>query len=148
MPSVPKVYKFRISIKPTAFVKGWTSVIHATTGGNAGKLGYRIPGIFFNYNRLHICGSVSGNSNYCVNSKPVAVNKWTNVEIVNSKVGKTYWYAVWVNGRRLVRVKNTRPAVYKNVKVYATDPWYAPFRGVISKSVCTSKRKSLFPLIT
>ena len=129
--SISKVNSVSFSVNPTSFIKGWSSVLHFTTGGNAGRLGYRIPGVFFYYNRLHICGSVSGNSNYCLNSQPLAANRWAKVRIVNSKVGTAYWYEVYVNGRRLVKVKNTRPAIYKNVRIYATDPWYAQFRGSI-----------------
>ena len=129
--SMPPEYIITFSVKTTAFVHGYSDVLHFTTGGNIGKLGYRIPGIWFYSNRLHICGSVKGNYNYCANSQVVAKNKWINVRIVNKKEGSTYWYTVYVNGRQIARTDNPSSRIYKNVKVYATDPWYRPFQGKI-----------------
>ena len=51
--------------------------------------------------------------------------------IVNSKVGSKYFYKVIVDGKELGKVVNPSSRVYKNVKVYITDPWYKPFKGSI-----------------
>ena len=128
---IPKVYTVEFSVKPTGFARGYRSVLHFTTGGDHGKLGNRIPGVWLYSNRLHICGSVNGKSNYCVNSKPLQKNKWANVRIVNSKVGSTYWYTVYVNGKQITKSKNPTARVYKNVKIYVSDPWYVPAQGFI-----------------
>ena len=131
IPVIGKVNSVSFSVKRTATQRYWTSVLHFTTGGNAGRPGYRIPGIFFHTNNLHMCGTVGRNTNYCKNYN-LPQNRWANVRIVNSKAGPRYtWYTIYVNGRRILRVKNTIPRVYKNVKVYTTDPWFRPFTGIL-----------------
>ena len=130
---IPKVYTVEFSVKPTGFAVGFRSVLHFTTSGNIGRLGYLIPGVWFNNNRLHISGSVNGNPNYWVNSQILPKNVWANVKIVNSKVGSTYWYTVYVNGKQITKSKNPTARVYKNVKIYISDPWYVPAQGFISQ---------------
>ena len=137
--SIPAEYVISFSVRPTAFSKGWSNVLHFTTGANYGKLGTRIPGVWFYYNKLHICGSVNGNANRCYNSKPLARNRWTDVKIVNSKVGSKYWYTVYVNGVLLGKMVNPSSRVYKNVKVYITDPWHKSFKGSLRNIQISAK---------
>ena len=143
IPMIQKLNSVSFSVKRTATQRYWTSVLHFTTGGNSGRPGYRIPGVFFHTNSLHICGTVGGNSNYCRNYN-LPQNRWANVRIVNSRGGRGYtWYSIYVNGRRILRVKNTNPRVYRNVRVYTTDPWYRPFTGVIKNLRFTSSGKHI-----
>ena len=127
--AIPAEYVVSFSVRPTAFSTGWSSVIHFTTGENCCKVGSRIPGVWFNNNILHICGAVNDNGNHCYNSKPIAKNEWTDVLIVNSKVGSKFWYTVYVNSIQIGRILNPSSRVYKNVKVYITDPWHKSFKG-------------------
>jgi len=162
LPSIPAEYVVTFSVKPTSFISGWANVLHFTTGGNIGTLGYRIPGVWFWLDKLHICGSVKGNNNYCLNSEPVEKNKWTDIKIVNTKEGSNYLYAVYVNGKQLGKSDNPTSQVYKNVKVYFSDPWYNSFIGSIqnlkfaappvfqlqAKNVCFGAKGSQFGTFT
>jgi len=162
IPSVPAEYVVTFSVKPTSFISGWANVLHFTTGGNIGELGYRIPGVWFWLDKLHICGSVKGNNNYCLNSEPVEKNKWTEIKITNTKEGSNYLYAVYVNGKQLGQSDNPSSQVYRNVKVYFSDPWYNSFKGSIrnlkfaappvfqlqAKNVCFGAKGSQFGTFT
>ena len=121
-----KENSFDFTFKPTRFTSGWSSVIHFSTGANPSRL----PALFLLRNVLYVSGYVSGKRNYYVR-KIIPRNKWCRVRVINSRVGRTYYYTVYINGRRMTRVKNTRPRSFKNVRVYVTDPWYKPFVGVI-----------------
>ena len=129
--SISPEYEVTFSVKPTAFTRGYSNVLHFTTGGDHGKFGYRIPGVWFNWNKLHICESVKHSYNYCANSQGLAKNKWTDVKIVNKKIDSIYWYTVYVNGKQIARTDNPGARTYKNVKVYVTDPWHTPFKGFL-----------------
>ena len=76
-----------------------------TTGGDASKLGERIPGIYFINQYMHIASSVNGNPNYYININ-ANINTWYNVVVQYTEEKSIYWYTVWVNGKRWVRVKN------------------------------------------
>ena len=130
IPSIPKVYTISFDINPNHFYPKWSSILHFTINGDVGKIGYRVPGVFIIRNKLSVCASVNGNSNYCV-SQPIPVNKWTKVKIVQSKVGSVYWYSLYFDGKKVHSVQNKGAMVFKNVRVYATDPWYLPFDGSV-----------------
>ena len=137
IPTLDKENSFTFTFKPTKFTPGWSSIVHLSTGANLSRL----PGLFIYNNILYVTGYVSGNRNYQVNKK-IQVNKWTTVRVVNSKVGSIYYWSVYVNGKLIRKVRNTRPKTFKNVKVYITDPWYKPFVGTMKTvSIQSSTRR-------
>ena len=119
-----KENSFDFTFKPTKFTPGWSSVIHFSTGANLSRL----PALFLLNNVLYVSGYVSGNRNYNVH-KAIPLNRWCRVRVINSRVGRNYFYTVYINGQRMTRIRNTRPRSFRNVRVYVTDPWYKPFVG-------------------
>ena len=114
-------------IKPTGIVSRWANIIHATLGRDNKRYGDRNPAVWFrpNTRRLHICSAVSGNKNRCYNSASLPKNKFTRVLIRQiQKRDFKYHYQIFINGRKRLDVINRRPRIFKNVKYYATDPWY------------------------
>ena len=143
IPLRPRSYSLSFSFKPTKFVSAYRSIVHLTTGRNTGW-GGRIPAVYSYSNKLYICGAVGGSSNYCSWSQAIALNRWAKVQIVNSKIGPYYYFRIYVNGRQIRRVRNTNRRVYRNVKVYLSDPWSAPAEGNIRNLKVNLRKYNLF----
>jgi len=133
-----KQYTMSFDVKPTAFAAGWHSILHVTLGGNYLVYGDRAPGIWFNpssasatTNRFHICSPINNLSNYCYNSQATPKNKWLSIKLQQIKEGLDYNYLIFLDGKQVYKVKNTKPLVYYDLKVYAGDPWYAAQPGSI-----------------
>merc|ERR1712174_88384 len=103
-------FDMRIVKLPT----GWHNILHYTTGGNQN----RIPGLWLNSKKgrpyIHI---VMGKHNKDIT---LEMNKDYSINLVARK-GVFY---VHVNSSGLWKVK-TGSMVYRNVKYYMSDPWYA-----------------------
>ena len=138
-----KSYNVAFSFRPTNFRGGWRNVMHLTTGRNTGW-GGRIPAVWTNGKKLYICGQVNGNTNYCTWSRPMTKNRWYNVRIINGKIGKYYYFRIFVNGRRIRRVRNSRPRSYNNVKVYLSDPWYPTAYGYLRNLKINLRKYHIF----
>ena len=71
-----------VDIMPTGTMDGWSNILHVGTGGDHAIYGNRSPGIWFHSRttKLHICNAVNGNSNYCVNTNPLAQGGNANFE--------------------------------------------------------------------
>ena len=78
---------------------------------------------------LLICSDVSGNSNYCWTSKSIPVNTIIQIQIRQIREGNSYIYQILIDGRVHHEVINSRPRVFHEVKLYASDPWYAAQKG-------------------
>lgn len=51
--------------------------------------------------------------------------------IFQVKEGNDYIYRVYVNGKEIHKVKNTKPRTFYDLQVFAADPWYAVQEGSI-----------------
>ena len=95
LPYIAEEYKISFDLFVTKHITDtWQSVIHFTAGGNVGKYGDRIPGIWINKNKkLYIMSALNGIPHKTYNfPKVLEEGKWINVEIsqtlVDNKVGK------------------------------------------------------------
>ena len=96
LPYIAEEYKILFDLFVTKHITDtWQSLIHFTTGGNHGKYGDRIPGLWINKNKkLYIMSAVNWNPTHIYNfPKVLEEGKWINVEVsqtlVDNKVGKT-----------------------------------------------------------
>ena len=140
---LPRGWRLQFALKPLGLIHGWSNILHATTGGNNGKYGYRIPGIWFHSrtSKLHICSAVNGNPNYCYNSHALPIHKKAIITVQqiqrrrmygNRYYGYRYHFEVYINGVRKISVVNNKPAIFHNVKYYASDPWHKAALAVAS----------------
>ena len=124
-PTWKKIYSvsFRIIVKKS--YRGWQSVIHFTTRGDSGY-GCRIPAVWIYGAYFYIWSDVSGNTNYGKHIK-FSYGKKYDITIQQTKKNYKYWYEIIVNGSTVVKVQNTQPRIFYNVKEYLSDPWYPAF---------------------
>ena len=115
------------TIKPTGVVTRWSSIIHATLGGNRKRYGDRTPAIWFKprTTKLVICSAISGDKNKCYTSPPLPKNKFSRIFIRQfQKKDFKYYFQIFINGKKKLDIVNTKPRIFKNVKYYGSDPWY------------------------
>ena len=144
LPTIQKEYAISFKVSPTKFAPGWHSVIHFTTSGDVDVYGSRIPGIWFQDNgTLLICSAISGNKDYCFNSAPLPLNKFTEVRISQEMDGDDYFYMIEIGGTEFVRVQNNQPEVFRNVKVYVGDPWSPAQEGALRDLLIKNTGKSI-----
>ena len=128
-------WKVYLQINPFGTIDGWGSILHATIGKDSQNYGDRTPGIWFHSKstKLHICSAVNGNRNYCYNSAPLPLHKHSAVIIQQIQLGHNhqYYYQIIINGKLVLNVMNEQARVFKNVKYYASDPWYTPAKATI-----------------
>ncbi|XP_065656240.1 uncharacterized protein LOC136081866 [Hydra vulgaris] len=133
---VKKEYFVSFNIKPVTYSVGFKSVLHITLGENMNTYGDRNPGVWFHNDgsgRLRIHAAVnSDNIYYFDTSAPLMLNEWSNIKIHQSLYGGKYWFSVDINGVNVHKVENSDARDFKNMMVFASDPWYPSQNGSIS----------------
>ena len=143
IPKLGKSYSVSFDVYPTRYQKEWGNIIHLSAhGGDFAKYGDRTPGVWFHpsstsakTNRLHICSAISGNRNYCFNSKSFPLKRWLSIKIAQVYSSGKYVYKIYINGGLVHSKVNTKPSDWSNVKVYSGDPWYESQKGYIRNLV-------------
>ena len=130
---MPRGWEVSFKINPSAIHGGWSNIIHATIGRDLGRHGDRTPGIWFlpGTTRMHICSTVNGNLNYCYNTAALPLNKQSTVTVKQVQLPKNhqYYYQIYIDGKKVHEILNESPQIFKNVKYYASDPWYNPAKA-------------------
>ena len=108
----------------------WANVIHFTTGSNDAVYGSRVPAVWIPNKRrsFYICSAVSGNKDYCKYFN-FSLGKQYDITIQQSKQNGKYWYEIRINNHLKLKVQNTRPMIFSNVKEYISNPWFLPFNS-------------------
>ena len=140
---LPLGWKVSFDLNPYAVVGGFSSILHGTINTDNRNYGDRTPAIWFlsGTTRMHMCSAINGNRNYCFNT-PTGLNlhETSNIvvqQILDPKDGK-YHYKIFINGKQVFSVINTRPQVFKNVKYYSGDPWYGPAKAKLTNFKLTT----------
>ena len=109
-----------------------TNVLHFSAGGDDNEnYGDRIPAVFIQNRGLdnsyiQIASAVNGDKNYMVHIK-FFVNIQYQISIRQYKDHGQHWYQIMVNGKTFHTVINRKPKRFRNVKMYASNPWTTSF---------------------
>ena len=150
MAIIPKLYKeylVSFDVKPNSFAPEWRSVVHFTIGSNIGNYGDRVPGVWFHVSGnggLHIAAPINGDVNRYFDTKPLALNEWTNVEISQRLERNVYIYRIKINREVVFTEKNQQAKSFENVQVYASDPWYPVQDGSVKDLFIINKLSGMF----
>ena len=148
LPKVTKEYvvSFEMRIDTIDTGKFSANIIHFNNG-NRGKenKGVRIPTVYIKNTdaTLFVCSDINDNPNYChiVSSDRVSARgEWITVEISQLRVDSTYYWSIVINKQQQIKIVNTKPAEFQNVKVYASNPWNNALKGAIRNFTFQSKR--------
>ena len=138
-----------------SFSPFWQNVIHLTIGGDCCGDGQRVPSIWISSSRtFHICHSINGTGNSYYNQEPVPEGKtktlvdgeiepnmWISVEVSQTKdlTDGKYIYRIKIDGEILLETENNLVQIFKDVQIYAADPWYTPVDGKIRNFLVETK---------
>ena len=119
----------------------WTSIFHMTAGGDLG-LGDRTPAVFFRPSgglAIDMNSAVNNEGNW-INSIQLnrgfpapPIGEWTKIRISQELVNQEFKYRISINEIEKLDVENSRAVGFKNVKVFAADPWYPAQPGFVKK---------------
>ena len=140
-----------MDFKPTDYSHaGWTNLLHLTIGGDYGSYGQTTPSVWFHPSSgISIYSAVNGNPKYKYLTKtdrpPLGV--WTSLEISQEQVGGKFIFKIVIGGKKIHSEENTQPEVFKDVKVYASDPWYEPQPGAVKALLIQTKLGQFYFLL-
>ena len=146
---ITKEFLIRFDINAASFTDYWQNLFHMTTRGNYGRYGDRIPGVWTLGAQIRISYAVNDNHDY-YKFIDIEKDKWISFEISqqHEETGE-YSYKLLMNGSEVVKLTNTRPTNFENVKVYVSDPWHATFNGLIRNlEVCIAGKYVSFPSLS
>ena len=89
IPRVEQQYYLSFEVKPgPRIIPHWGSIVHLTIHGNLGKLGERIPAVWFHprTRALHICTALGTNVNYCYNSGNLPTNRYITGHFIQKQL--------------------------------------------------------------
>ena len=137
--TLEKQFNVSFEVKPISFDEKYTNVIHFTTGNNSAKYGSRTPGVWFVSDKFYIASAVNDEPDYSYGSVPFPPGGWIAVQISQIKSLSDYTYSITINGNVVHTIINNKPAEFRNVKIFAADPWHGVQPGSIRNFVVYSK---------
>ena len=146
LPSLGKEWRVTHEFRPTDYsTKGWTNSLHLTTGGNTGH-GKRIPAIFFKAAKgMCVTFQKDDSSNtkqYIKGDDLPAINKWTRIKISQELLDQKYMLTITIGCKKVFTVQNYKPNEYSEVKVLASDSFYAAHPGSIRNLIIETRTDS------
>ena len=151
IPFQERAWEISFNIKPLHLITTWASILHFTTGGDNGVVGFRIPGIWFHPGtlKLVICSAINSNPNHCFTSSPISQGKFTKITIRQTHhKDYTYLYKIFIHNKEVFSVYNHHARVFSRVQVFSGDPWYNPadalVRDLTFKNLPTGGKNVLF----
>ena len=132
-------YEVSFDVFPLSFGTAFHNIVHMTTGKVCCDAPDRTPAIWFRPSggtsttrALHMASSVNGVQHQFNPTTLFPLFQWVNVRFKQGWSTGVVYYEIFINEVRVHRTVNTKPAVYHNVKVYASNPWDNPQEGFIS----------------
>ena len=146
LPVLKKEWRVSFEFKATEEIKdGFSQILHMTIGGmGAGlnaKYGDRTPAVWTHSTKgLLVVSAVGGKVGYSKYFKPLpTLGEWVKIKVGQELVGQQMIYSISIRGKEVHFVKNTKPAVFKNVGVFAGNRWHNPLSGVIRNLLIENK---------
>merc|ERR1719285_52171 len=131
---LPKEWMVDFMFKPTSLTSpGILSILHLTDKEerNSNTYGGRIPALWFYFGKLRI-ESAKDNTrtrNHTLPQPPIG--KWTQITITQEYLSGKFRYRVLIDGVEQYNVENAQDGQFRNVRVYASNPWHEALPGYI-----------------
>lgn len=105
----------------------WTNVFHFTSKSDKVYYGDRIPALWINKGgHFSISSAVNGNLDYWTKIN-FEIKRQYQIIIKQFLESGKYWYEIITDGHSNLKIENTEPQNFSDVKLYASDPWHEPF---------------------
>ncbi|XP_065661527.1 uncharacterized protein LOC105843664 isoform X4 [Hydra vulgaris] len=134
LPWLEKTFSISFKLKPESYPSTSGNVIHLTTSGNYGQYGERCPSIWYrNDGYLIISTAIGGNGDFYMPPQILPLNVWSSIRLSQTQVNGVYTLFLLLNGTIIFSIVNTYPQSFRNVRVYAADPWHSVQNGFIKE---------------
>jgi len=110
-----------------------SNIIHFA-GANYGDYGSRVPYIgVWQGTELAVRSAINGYVDFRApyTTQDIALNTWHNIEVSQLSFENEVYFSFKIDGTTYANVKNTDAREFKNVKIYAGNPWENPCKGKI-----------------
>ena len=109
--------------------------------GRGSKYGDRTPAIWTHSSRgFLIASAVNGKYSYAKYFKGLPkTGEWVNIEIGQEIKSSKMVYFIVIGGTTVLSTTNSKPAEFKNVKVFTSSNWYTPLSGSIRNLLVENK---------
>ena len=135
LPELGKEWRVSFEFRPTNYnLTAVTNLLQLTTGAGTPEHGSRTPMIEFEEGDLVVTSSIDSNPNYPVRFETVPapqLGEWTKVEIDQRQEGCSFFLAVSLANKEVVRKQNENPRNFSNVTVFASNPFLPAQPGSI-----------------
>ena len=132
IPKLTDEWRLSFEVNPTEFTI-FGSVLHMTIGAKGGKVGDRIPAIWFHRTKgILISTAFRGRASHTIIFKQLPTTyEWTKFELSQSFVQSQLMFNITIGGKNVFYQENTKPVELENVKVYSGNPWNPPQKGLM-----------------
>lgn len=134
-------WKVTFDFMATSFKNPMRNILHMQAKDSKnGREGYCIPQINAcptpHLGSIHISTTINQRvSHYSNNIIKFKLGEWNTIMVAQEKVGRDYQYMIFINGLRVHCTANRHPKVFKNVLVYASNPYFDGQEGFIRNLV-------------
>ena len=140
--ALPTEWKVDFMFKPTSVrrTSGYKSILHLTNKEerNTRSYGGRIPALWISSSGFLHVESASNNTGTNVQTLPRSswkassqTGRWTQITITQEILSGKSWYRVFIDGVEKYKTENAQDGEFKNVLVYASNPWHSAQPGYI-----------------
>ena len=145
IPILRKEWKVSFEFKANTFGSSFRQLLHMSIGGRGtgrgSKYGDRTPAIWTHSSRgFLIASAVNGKYSYAKYFKGLPkTGEWVNIEIGQEIKSSKMVYFIVIGGTTVLSTTNSKPAEFKNVKVFTSSNWYTPLSGSIRNLLVENK---------
>ena len=144
IPYLSKEYKVVLQVRPidlSSIDTVYANIVHFTTGNDHGVYGTRTPSVWVRTSHWYVSSAVNGalQHGYYYYTQPEItpkLNEWLQINVTQLREENGFNYSIVFDGKLVHSVINTQPKAFSNVKVYVSDPWYAPIDGFVRSLSC------------
>ena len=148
LPELGKEWRVSFEFRPTNYsLTAVTNLLQLTTGAPEDEHGSSTPMIKFEQGVMAVISSTDSSPNYRLRFKTVPapkIGEWTKIEIDQRQEGCSYFLAVSLANKEVIRRKNPEPRKFSNLTMFASNPDNEAQPGSIKNlSIRTSIGESL-----
>ena len=153
IPLLEDEWRVSFDFKADKFV-GLSQLLHMTVGGKGvgkwAKYGDRTPAIWAHSSRgFLISSAVGGKPSFNKYFKPLpSTGEWINIEVGQQLEGSEMIYSIFIAGKKVFSITNSKPAEFENVQVFASSRWYQPVSGFIKNLLIQNKNDGRSTILT
>ena len=132
--------------KPTTYSGiSYQSILHLTNQStNTAKYGGRVPALWSYKGKLRIEYAKDNKGTRSHNLPGPPAGKWTQITLSQEDLSGKFRFRVLINGVEKYNVENAQDGQFRDVRVYASDPWFTAQSGYI-KDLSVKGKTQRFP---